>query len=264
MSEPRARAHDATDFLRSLPIMLTALVAVVFAVDLLLAFQPAVLDDLSRGWRRAVSALPVSAPAVSVLAASLAVGCVVLSSAVLLMFSRAVASAPHMSLAPAWVALCMLSVVRVDGRLPLPTSLPLFAALSALLCVGAGVALCSASRPGLIFGWVLLAAPLVVLGIGYASVATGAYPVGRETAVLVAGLLSSASGVVLLSYMHRRARPATSEIPDLDGVDVVEELFTQIERAERSEARVAELERQLNAQAPKIAPPQPPPVRRTR
>ena len=40
----------------------------------------------------------------------------------------------------------------------------------------------------------------------------------------------------------------------LEGVDVVEELFTQVERAERAEARAADLERQLQRMRAKQPP----------
>jgi hypothetical protein len=245
--------------------MLAALLAVVFAVDLLLALQPALLDDLSHAWRSAVTMRPVLAPAANVLAAALAVACVVVSSALLLVFSRAAAVAPQLSVAPAWVALCMLSVFRVEGPLPLPLpmAMPLFAALSALLFVGASVALCSGSLPGVFCGWMLAAAPLVVLGAGYASSPHGAYAFGRDAGLFVAGLSLSAAGVVLLSFMRTRAR-RVREVPGLDGVDVVDELFTQIERAERSEARVAELERQLSAYTLRPVPAQRAPMRRKR
>jgi hypothetical protein len=241
MSEPR----DASEFLRSLPATLAALLVAVFAVDILLAFQPTWLDALSHAWRSMFAMRPVLAPASNVLAASLAVVSVVISGALLLGFSRAVAVAPHASLAPAWVALCMLSVLRVTAPLPLPMSLPLFGVLSALLFVGACSALCSGSRAGNVFGWMLVAAPLVVFAASYGSAARGAFSFGRDAVLLLLGLSLSAVGVVLLAFMRTRAQGSSEA--ELEGLDVVDELLAQLERAERSEARVAELERQLSA-----------------
>jgi len=202
-------------------------------------------------------------PMSNVLAAALAVASVVMTSAVLLFFARAAQVAPHLSLAPAWVALCLLSVVRVDALLPLPMSVPLFVGLSGLLFVGASTALCSGSLLGLVSGLMLVAAPLFVLGVGYASASPGAYAFGRDAGLFVAGLVLSAAGVLLLSFLRNR-KPHGREQPGLDGVDVVDELFTQVERAERSEARVAELERQLNAyKTSRPAAPQRPPTAAT-
>jgi hypothetical protein len=206
---------------------------------------------------------PVLVPAANVLAAALAVASVVLASAVLLVFSRAAQVAPHISLAPVWVAVCLLSVLRSDALLPVPVSPLAFAALSALLFVGASAALCAGSLLGSILGWMLVSAPLVVFGSGYANASHGAYTFGRDAGLFLTGLCLSAVGVVLLSFLQMRARRAR-DVPGLEGVDVVEELFTQVERAERSEARAAELERQLKVYTQRPAPPRRVPTRRTR
>jgi hypothetical protein len=247
MRQSRAHGFDASEFWRSLPLMLGALLSVVAAVDILLAFQPALLGDLSRAFRSSVTMRPFLAPSADVLAAALAVGAVVITSAVLLAFARATLLAPQFSLAPAWVALCMLSMTRVAGPLPLPVSISAFAALSGLLLVGGGAALRQGSRAGMVFGWLLIALPLVVFGASYATASHTAYPFGRAASMVLTGLTLSAVGAVLAAHMSGRARSA-AQVADLEGVDVVDELFAQVERAERSEARVAELERQLRAQ----------------
>lgn len=246
MSQSNARKSPGSGFLLSLPAMLVALLAVVVAVDVILVCQPTWLDELSHGLRSVVSVRPVLTPYVNLASAALAVSSVVLASAVLLVFSRAVAVAPHVSLAPAWVALCLLSVVRVQTPLPLPMSMPLFAALSALLFVGASTALCSGSRVGSVFGWLLVAAPIAVFCLGYAAAPRAAFPFSRDAALFLSGLCASLVGVVLLSIVHNRRRGAR-EVPGLEGVDVVDALFAQVERAERAEARLLELERQLSA-----------------
>jgi hypothetical protein len=67
--------------------------------------------------------------------------------------------------------------------------------------------------------------------------------------LVLTGLGLSAIGVVLAAFMSMSGRARSADpAADLEGVDVVDELFAQVERAERSEARVAELERQLRAQ----------------
>jgi hypothetical protein len=243
MSHSRARTFDGTDWLRTLPPMLGALLATVLAVDMVLAFQPTWLDEFSRAWGSAVATRPVLNPVANALAASLVVASVVISSAVLLAFSRAVVLAPHVSILPAWIALCMLSVIRVHAPLPLPIPVPLFAGLSALLFVGASTALRSGSRASTIFGWMLVAVPLIVFGASYVNASHTEFPFGRDATLLLVGLLLSGLGVVLLAFVQPRALGGG----DLDGIDAVEELFSQVERAERSEARVAELERQLSA-----------------
>jgi hypothetical protein len=246
MSQSLARRSPASEFLRNLPAMLGALLAVVVVVDVVIVCQPTWLDELSHTLRSVISVRPVLTPYVNMLSASLTVGSVVLASALLLGFSRAVSVAPHVSLAPAWVALCLLSVVRVQAQLPLPMSMPLFAALSALLFVGASTALCSGSRVGSALGWLLVVAPIAVFCLGYTAAPSGALPFQRDAALVLSGLCASLVGVVLLSLMHNRSR-ASREVPGLEGVDVVDALFAQVERAERAEARAAELERQLSA-----------------
>jgi hypothetical protein len=243
MSQSRARPFDGTDWLRTLPPMLGALLAAVLAVDMVLAFQPTWLDEFSRAWESAIAMRPVLNPVANALAACLVVASVVISSAVLLAFSRAVVLAPHASLLPAWIALCLLSVIRVQAPLPLPMSVLLFAGLSALLFVGASTALRSGSRGSTIFGWMLLVVPLIIFGASYANASHTEFPFGRDATLLLVGLLLSGLGVVSIAFMQ----PSALGGGELDGVDAVEELFSQVERAERSEARVAELERQLSA-----------------
>jgi len=241
-----SQSRDASDFLRSLPAILGALLVAVFAVDILLAFQPSLLDQLSQTWRNTFAMRPVLAPATNVMAASVAVLSVVGSGALLLAFSRAVAVAPHFSLAPAWVALCMLSMIRVSAPVPLPMSLPVFGMLSALLFVGACTALSAGSRVGSVFGWMLVATPIVMLVASYVGASRGASLLGRDAVMVLSGLSLSAVGVVLLAFMKTRAQ-GSSGMDELEDVDVVDELLAQLERAERSEARVVELERQLSA-----------------
>jgi hypothetical protein len=228
-----------------MPTLLAALLAAVVSVDMLLTLQPGFLDELSRGWQRIIAVRPMSTPITTVLAASVSVAAVVLSSALLLFFARAALIAPHATLAPAWVALWTLSVVRIPAVLPLPMSLPMFTALSALLFVGASAALCSGVRLGTLIGWMLLLSPLGLLGGSLANAARTSNPFSRETLLVTAGLLLSALGVALLSFLRKPAR-ATRNVEGLEGVDVVDELFAQVERAERSEARCVELERQLS------------------
>lgn len=244
MSQPRSQAAEAFDFWRTLPTLLAALLAAVVSVDMLITLQPSFLDELSRSWQRIVTVRPMATPITTVLAASVSVACIVLASALLLLFARAALIAPHATLAPAWVALWTLSVVRIPAQLPLPISLPMFTALSALLFVGASAALCSGARTGSILGWMLLVSPLGLLGGSLANASRTTNPFTRDTLLVAGGLVLSAVGVALLSLL--RKSPSAKHVEGLEGVDVVDELFAQVERAERSEARCAELERQLN------------------
>jgi hypothetical protein len=244
MSQPRSQASEALDFWRTLPTLLAALLAAVVSVDVLLTLQPTFLAEVSESWQRIISVRPMTTPATTVLAASVSVACIVLSSALLLLFARAALVAPHATLAPAWVALWTLSVVRIPAQLPLPMSMPMFTALSALLFVGASAALCSGARIGTIIGWMLLVSPLGLLGGSLANASRTTQPFTRETMLVGGGLLLSAVGVALLSFLRKPARPG--QVEGLEGVDVMDELFSQVERAERSEARCAELERQLS------------------
>jgi hypothetical protein len=243
MQQPRANTFDAREVLRSLPVLLAALLAVVGAVDLLLLLQPALLDRWSHAFRSALSLRPVLAPATHVLAATLAVSSVVLSSAAAIFVARAVRAAPHVTIAPAWVSLCLLSAARLERPLPLPIPTPVFIVLSAILFIGGSTLLRSGSRAFGVFGWALIAAPLVSFGLPYA-MAPGAHAFGAESWRLMAALLLSASGAIGSAYVRVASR-GPREVKGLEGVDVVDELFAQVERAERSEARVAELERKL-------------------
>src|SRR4051794_16902194 len=100
MQHERARSFDVSAFVRSLPATLVTLLVVVMAVDILLASQPALLSQLSRDWDGVVAMRPGLAASSQVLAAVFAVASVVITSAVLLAFTRAALSAPHISLAP--------------------------------------------------------------------------------------------------------------------------------------------------------------------
>ena len=243
MQQPRANAFDLGDMLRSLPVLLGALLAVVGAVDLLLSLQPALLDRWSHAFRSALSLRPVLSPVTHVLAATLAVASVVLSSAAAIFVARAVRAAPHVTIAPAWVSLCLLSAVRLERPLPLPMSTPVFIALSAVLFIGGSTLLRSGSRAFGAFGWALIAGPLVTFAIPYLS-PPGVHAFTVEAWQLLAALLLSASGAIGSAFV--RSMPlGPREVKGLEGVDVVNELFAQVERAERSEARVAELERKL-------------------
>jgi hypothetical protein len=246
MSNREGPLAETTDFWRTLPTLLAALLAAVVSVDMLLTLQPAVLDELSRSWLRVISLRPMPAPITTVLAASVAVASIVIAAALLLFFARAALIAPHATIAPAWVALWTLCVVRIPAQLPLPVSLPMFIALSALLFVGASAALCSGTRIGNIIGWMLLVSPLGLLAGSFANASRTSYQFNRDNLLVIGGLLLSAAGVALLAFLRKPAA-SSRQVEGLDGLDVVDELFTQIERAERSEARCAELERQLSA-----------------
>ena len=243
MPQPRANTFDFRETLRSLPILLAALLAVVGAVDLLLLLQPGLLDRWSHAFRSAVSLRPVLSPATHVLAATLAVASVVLSSAAAIFVARAVGAAPHVTIAPAWVSLCLLTAAQLERPLPLPISTPAFIALSGVLFIGGSTLLRSGSRAFGVFGWLLIAGPLVVFGSPYA-MTPGAHVFGAEAWQLAAALVLSASGAIASAFVREGPR-GQREVKGLEGVDVVDELFAQVERAERSEARAVELEQRL-------------------
>jgi hypothetical protein len=156
--------------------------------------------------------------------------------------------------------LCMLSVSRTQASLPLPMSTPVFTGLSALAFVGAGALLRSGSRAGTVCGWALVLLPLVVFGTSYANASHTIYPFGRDATVFLVALGLSALGVVAIAFTRKPDRG----LEEVEGIDTVEELFTQVERAERSEARVVELERQLRAYIGQQTGQQSAPVRRVR
>jgi hypothetical protein len=234
---------SASDFWRIVPMMLGALMVMLFSVDALLAYQPAILKDLTGSWQSLVSMQPMLAPSANVLAATIASATVVIASTALLAFARASAGAAHLVLTPPWVAFCMLVVSAI--RVPLPLPMPVFAALCGVLFVGAGAILRQGSSIGTITGWCLIALPFVLVTDSYVRAPSTGSLFGGEAGELLLWLGLSAVGVVLIAYARPR-RSKSDQVDGLDGVDVVETLFEQIERAERSEARVAELERQLN------------------
>ena len=240
-----ANGSGASELWRIVPAMLGALLVMLLAVDALLTFQPALLKDLSGSWLKLVSMQPVLEPSANVLAATLAVASVVLASGVLLVFARVAAGAAHLALTATWVAVCMLVVATIQAPLPLPVQTPVFAALCALLFVGAGTLIRQGSAAATITGWCALALPFVLVGDGFLRPLSAATMFDRNAVELLVWLGLGAAGVGLIAHVRARGSKS-SEVDGLEGVDVVETLFEQVERAERSEARVAELERQLN------------------
>jgi hypothetical protein len=224
--------------------MLGAQLVTLLAVDALLAYQPALLKDLSGSWQSFVTMQPVLDSSASVLAATLAVAGVVIASTILYAFARATAGAPLLALTPMWVAFCMWVVAAIQTPLPLPVQTPMFAALCALLYAAAGMLLRQRSTAGTIAGWGAIGLPFIVLIDGYLRASSAGATVGGDVGELVLWLGLSALGAVSIAYA--RPRKDSRAVEGLEGVDVVEALFEQVERAERSEARVAELERQLN------------------
>lgn len=243
MQPARTTSFEARDMLHNLPVLLAALLAVVGAVDVLLLWQPAFMDRWSHAFRSALSLRPVLSPATHALAATLAVLSVASSSAAAIFVARAVRAAPHITIAPAWVSMCLLSTVRLEWPLPLPMATPVFVALSAVLFIAASALLRSGSRAFGVFGWALVLAPLLVFASPYIT-APGVHTLGVEGWQLGAALVLSASGAIASAYVRSTPR-GPREVHGLEGVDVVDELFAQVERAERSEARVTELEQKL-------------------
>jgi hypothetical protein len=120
-----------------------------------------------------------------------------------------------------------------------------FAALCALLFIGAATLLRQGSTAATITGWCAIALPFAVVGDGFVRLPSAGVTLGRDAIELLTWLGLAAAGVGLIAYVRARTSKR-GEVDGLEGVDVVEALFEQVERAERSEARVAELERQLN------------------
>ncbi len=243
--QKNAHGIGVSELWRIVPAMLGALLLMLLAVDALLAFQPALLRDLSGSWLKLVSMQPVLEPSANVLAAALAVASIVIASGVLLVFARVAAGAVHLVLTSTWVAVCMLVVAAIQAPLPLPVPTPVFAALCAALFVGAGTLLRQGSAAATIAGWCALALPFVLVGDGFVRPPSVAPTLGRDAVELLTWLGLGAAGVGLIAHVRTRGSKS-SQVDGLEGVDVVEALFEQVERAERSEARVAELERQLN------------------
>ncbi len=245
MQRSNARGMGASELWRSFPAMLAALLLILLAVDALLAFQPALLGDLSRSWLNLVSMQPVLAPSANVLAASVAIASVVIASVVLLVFARLASGASHWAAASVWVAFCMLVVGSIQVPMPLPVPTPVFAALCALLFVGAGTMIRHGSGAATITGWCAIALPFILVADGFVRPPHAGVTFDRGAGDLVMWLGFGATGVILNAYARARGNKA-DEVAGLEGVDVVEALFEQVERAERSEARAAELQRQLN------------------
>jgi len=138
----------------------------------------------------------------------------------------------------------MLSVAQAPVVLPMPTAV--FAALSALLFVGAGALLRADSRTTLVSGWLVLALPIHLFVL--AQLSAPGIVLTRAAGHFLAGLMLSATGVIIFSFVPVPVRsPHVRHEPD--DAALVDELFALLERAEQSEIRVAELERQLRSQA---------------
>jgi hypothetical protein len=226
-------------------VLLSALLIVTAAVDIFMMVQPALVERWSHAFRSALSLHPVISPATHVLASTLAVASIVSSSAGAIFVVRAVRAAPHVTVAPVWISLCMLSAARVERPLPLPMSTPLFIVVTAMLFIAASTLLRSGSRLGGLLGWGCLSAPIAVFAVPYLT-APGAIPSGAAAWTFVVALVLSASGAIGSAFVRSRVE-GQREVEGLEGVDLVNELFAQVERAERSEARVAELEQKLRA-----------------
>jgi hypothetical protein len=242
-SSSRANTFEARDWLRILPALLSALLIVTAAVDIFMMVQPALLERWSEAFRKAFSLHPMVSPSTDVLASSLAVASVVFSSAAAIFVVRAVRAAPHLTLAPVWISVCLLSAARVERAMPLPTSTPLFLAVTAVLLIAASALLFTGSRVSTLLGWCLVAAPLVCFALPYVA-APGVNRFGADAWTFALALGLSASGAIGCAYVRSRARGAR-DTEELDGVDVLDELFVQLERAERCEAHIVELERKL-------------------
>lgn len=249
----RSSSNELQHTLRSLPVMFAALLAVVGAVDVLLLTQPKLLAQWSMALRRMVSVAPVPAPAMQLLAAALAACCVVLCAAAAILVAKAVQAAPHATIGPVWVSLCMVAIARVPHVLQLPMSLPIFLSLTGIFFISAPTFLSLGGHVGKLFGWTLLFAPIVLFVSPYVIAAKG-HALDDSAWTLLLGLVLSAGGALASAWVQRGAHDPR-QVQGLEGVDVVDELFTQVERAERAESRVADLERQVQRMRAKQAPP---------
>lgn len=239
----RSSSHTLQHTLRSLPVMFTALLAVVGAAELLLLSQPKLLEHWSSELQHMLSVPAIPAPVTQLLAATLAVACVVFSAAAAILVARAVRAAPHATIGPVWVSLCMVAIARVPYALRLPMSLPIFLSLAGIFFISAPTFLRLGGHIGKLFGWTLLLAPLVLFASPYV-MSKKPIALDENGWTLLLGLVLSAGGAFASAWMQRGLIDP-HQVQGLEGVNVVEELFTQVERAERAETRAADLERQL-------------------
>lgn len=245
-NQSSVRWRGMAEALYGLPLLLGALTAVIFAVDALLAWQPALIEHWSVRLHDVLDMHAVERPAEQMLAAGLAVGAVVLASLAASWLVRAVSAAPQLSAAATWVALCVLLAARQRAPiLPLPAAV--FLGLSALLLVvGAVVVSAGSGKLTRVWGWALIAAPcsacLLLLGPSAFMPHSAADAFGAMLALATLG-----AGLAGLSRTQSPHQPRGRQIEGLDGVDLLDELFTQVERAERAEVGMAALHAELRA-----------------
>jgi hypothetical protein len=254
MRNDRTRHGPLAQTLRRLPLLLLCLFAVVAIVDILLVLRPGLVNSLGERFAPALtgSATPSWA---RLMAASVTLGALALTAALLAGFARGVRSAPYLWLAPTWAASCAFVVAHLQLPLPLPLTTPHYAAFAALLWVGGGALFRADSFAGNCVGAALLATPLVLLSMSYMLVHTGPeaaiYPFDFRARLLtlVVGLASVGTPLIAIAWPRERATTTARHEDDR----LSAQMLDLLERARDSEARAMDAERRLRQLETKFA-----------
>jgi hypothetical protein len=234
------------DPMRAFPLALGSLVVVTIVVDILLAFQPAIISPLRDGFQHWVGAGTGLSSWPGLFAASVSVLSISVAAAILSKFIQGVKKAPYLWLAPLLVSACTLVINGLSAKLPWPVPTPLFAALSALLIVGGGEVFLIGATLRIISGLTLIFAPLALLGFGYLQSKPVAGFNADEQLLMVILVLASL-GALAISVVSQRLlqdlskHTATEQKSDYLRSQIIELL----ERCNTTEARALRAEQQL-------------------
>jgi hypothetical protein len=234
------------DPMRTFPIALLSLVIITACVDILLAFQPAMIAPLRDGFQNWVGAGSGLSSWPGLFAASISVLAISVSAAILVSFIRGVKKAPYVWLASLFVSTCTLVMNGLSVKLPWSIPTPLFTTLSALLLIGGGELFLRESVLRICSGIALILTPLALLAVGY--VQSNPQAGFNADAQLFAIILAMTSfGTLALSVVSQRMLHDTANRTSMEQKS--EQLRIQVvellERCNAADARAMRAEQQL-------------------
>ena len=231
--------------LRNLPVVLTSLLIVMAAVDVLLVIQPSPVRTLRDDWQRWVKGA-VDAPWATLVGAGAIIACVAVAAALLTVVVRGISESPYLWIASALVAGCCFWIGRMAVEVPVQMPTPWFAALCALLLVGGGAFFQGRSFITHAAGTFLASMPLMLVGVGYWRAQSGpvpAPPITPDTRTLLSLLAIATVGTPLVGVAARRLRALGGASGR--GGHAADRMVELIERARTSERRAVHAEREL-------------------
>ncbi|MBN1653813.1 MAG: hypothetical protein JXA30_08560 [Deltaproteobacteria bacterium] len=235
------------DPMRALPLALVSLVVVTAVVDILLAFQPAIISPLRDGFLRWVGRGTGLSSWPGLFAASMSVLSIAVAAAVLARFVHGVKIAPYRWLAPFLVSVCTMVMIGLTAELPWAAPTPFFVALSAFLIVGGGEVFLLGSILRMLSGLILIFTPLSLLAIGYLQSKPNAGFSSAEQLFTVVLALESI-GTLAISIVGQRVTRDASRTADAaeEQTDYLRlQIIELLERCNAIQARASRAEKQV-------------------